>query len=102
MGYITHSSGRWQALTIFGYQISLTTSRKDAEATLQREGAAYLKGVWQYYDTDDHDWHSCVIKEAYENRVIINRTTNLGYQDPDNYKQVVIEFPSENNLIKSS
>lgn len=102
LGYVASSGTSWQALTIFGTQIELTTSRKDAERILKEKGLPYLMGVWQYYDSDDHDWYPCIIKEAYENKVIVNRTTSLGYQDPDDYKQIIIEFPSENNLSKSS
>jgi hypothetical protein len=89
-------------VTIFGYLISRTHSEKAAIDVLQDVGPTYLKGTWQYYDKDDHDWFTCIIKQAFEQRVIVNRTNTLGFQDPDDYKQVVIEDPTENDLIKAT
>lgn len=102
IGFIVDDGSSWQATTIFGYLVSRTTNREDAEAILQDQGLTYLKGVWQYFDQDDKDWFPCVIKKAFEQRVIVNRTNTLGFQDPDDYKQVVIENPTENDLIKAS
>ncbi|MDB5179467.1 MAG: hypothetical protein JWN12_99 [Candidatus Saccharibacteria bacterium] len=102
LGFIINDNTTWQAVTIFGYLISLTTSRNEAEAVLKEKGPDYLKGIWQYYDKDERDWFPCVIKQAFEQRVVVNRTNTLGYQDPDDYKQVVIEDPTENDLIKST
>lgn len=102
LGFISHDGGTWQAVTIFNYLISRTTSERDAIEILKEQGPTFLKGIWQYYDKDDQDWFHCVIKQAFEQRVIVNRTNTLGFQDPDDYKQVVIENPTENDLIKSS
>lgn len=102
LGFIVETPSSWAAQTIFGYTIALTTSLKDAQFVLYQEGTEYLKGIWQYYDKDDQDWFPCVIKKAYEQQVIVNRTNNLGFQDKDDYKQVIIDDPSENTLIKSS
>lgn len=102
IGYVVDDGATWQATTIFGYLISRATSRKAAEDKLQDVGLTYLKGVWQYYDQDDKEWFDCVIKQAFEQRVIVNRTNALGYQDPEDYKQVVIENPTENDLIKAT
>lgn len=102
LGFIVEGLTSWQVETIFGYTIALVGSRKEAEFTLYQEGTEYLKGIWQYYDKDDQDWFPCVIKKAYEQQVIVNRTNNLGFQDKDDYKQVIIDDPSENNLIKSA
>ena len=102
LGFIVDDGLSWQALTIFGAQISRTETRKEAEDILKDKGLSYLLGTWQYFDKDDRDWFPCVIKEAYEHKVIVNRTNTLGYQDPDDYKQVVLENPTENDLIKSS
>ena len=102
LGFIVDDGTSWQVLTIFGYMISRTASRSEAEALLQEKGPTYLQGIWQYYDQDDRDWFPCVIKKAYEQRVIVNRTNTLGYQDADDYKQVVIEDPTENDLIKTT
>lgn len=102
LGFVVGDGTGWQALTIFGYLIAHATSRQEAEDVLNELGPTYLQGVWQYYDTDDSDWFYCVIKKAYEQSVIVNRTNALGYQDPDDYKQVEIDAPSEINLIKST
>ena len=102
IGFVTDDKMTWQAVTIFGYLIARTATQVEAEAVLQEQGPTYLKGTWQYYDKEDKDWFTCVIKQAFEQRVIVNRTNTLGFQDPDDYKQVVIEDPSENDLIKSS
>jgi len=102
VGFIAHDGTTWQALTIFGYQISRESTESAAERVLNEEGLTFLTGIWQYYDTDDKEWFPCVIKEAYEQRVIVNRTNVFGYKDPDDYKQVVIENPTENSLIKSA
>lgn len=102
LGFLVDDGSSWQALTIFGYQISRTETRTAAETVLKEKGLSFLTGLWQYFDKDDKDWFPCVIKEAYEQKVIVNRTTELGYQDPDDYKQVIIENPSENDLVKSA
>lgn len=102
LGFIASDSTGWQALTIFDYLIARASSREEAEELMQDLGPTYLKGIWQYYDEDDRDWFYCVIKKAFEQYVTVNRTNALGYQDPEDYKQVVIENPSEINLIKSS
>ncbi len=102
LGYIVHDSVGWQAQTIFGYPISHTETHDEAEKVLRKHGLGYLGGIWQYYDEDDRSWSPCVIKQAYEQRVIVNRTNELGYQDPDDYKQVIIDKPTENTLVKST
>jgi hypothetical protein len=102
LGFVVRDGTGWRALTIFGYLIAHTATSEAAEAVLREVGATYLKGIWQYYDTDDNDWFYCVIKKAYEQSVVVNRTNALGYQDPEDYKQVEIEMPTETNLIKSS
>ena len=102
LGFIVGDGTTWQAITIFGYLISRTQTEREATDVLREVGGTYLKGTWQYYDKEDNDWFPCVIKQAYEQRVIVNRTNTLGFQDPEDYKQVVIEDPTENDLIKSS
>lgn len=102
LGYIVGEDNNWQSQTIFGHPIAFSSSRRDAEKILEKQGLTYLRGVWQYYDKDESDWFPCVIKEAYPNKVIVNRTNELGYQDPETYKQVLIEKPDENSLIKST
>jgi len=102
LGFVVSDGTTWQVLTIFGYLISRASTRQQAEEVMQDRGPTFLKGVWQYYDREDREWFDCVIKKAYEQRVIVNRTNSLGYQDPEDYKQVVIENPTENDLIKST
>lgn len=101
LGYVAHDTTGWQAQTIFGYTIERTTTREDAERVLREQGMTFLAGVWQYFDREDGEWCACVIKEVQEQRVTIRRTTNMGYQDPDNDKIVIIEHPTEQTLIKS-
>jgi hypothetical protein len=101
LGFIAPDGSGWQALTLFGYLIERTTSQEAAEAILRERGLAFLMGIWQYLDEDDNRWHTCVLKEAYEHQVTVLRTTPMGYQDPDDYKMVTIDNPSETNLVKS-
>ena len=102
LGFIIDEGTSWQLQTIFGYLIAHTATRKEAEYTLYQVGADYLKGLWQYYDKDDKDWFHCVIKKAYEHQVIVNRTNALGFQDEENSKQVILEDPTDSDLVKSS
>ncbi|MDB5176964.1 MAG: hypothetical protein JWN75_632 [Candidatus Saccharibacteria bacterium] len=102
LGFIVSDGTNWQVQTIFGYLIARTNTRIEAERTLYQEGSTYLKGIWQYYDKDDKDWFPCVIKKAFEHQVIVNRTNTLGFQDEDNSKQVIIEDPTDSDLVKSS
>jgi hypothetical protein len=101
LGFVAHDSAGWNAQTIFGYSISRVSNREEAERIIREKGLAYLTGVWQYFDTDDQQWHSCILKEAYEHQVKVIRTTSLGYQDPDDYNTVMIQDHSETNLIKT-
>tara|TARA_Y100001936_G_C15990953_1_gene622274 strand:+ start:180 stop:527 length:348 start_codon:yes stop_codon:yes gene_type:complete len=102
LGYIVKDTTGWQAQTIFGITIARTEDQAAAEATLRERGLSYLTGVWQYLDKDDKDWHPCVLKEVYEKRVIVMRTNEMGYEDPDDYKRVIIEHPTEEVLVKAS
>lgn len=102
LGFLADDGSTWQAQTIFGYLIARAETQSAAEEVLRDKGPTYLKGVWQYYDKDDQDWFYCVIKKAYEQMVVVNRTNALGYQDKNDYKQVIIENPEETNLIKTA
>ena len=102
LGFIVSDGDSWQVQTIFGYLITRTGTQKEAERTLYQVGSTYLKGIWQYYDKEDKDWFPCVIKKAFEHQVVVNRTNTLGYQDEDNFKQVIIEEPTDSDLVKSS
>jgi hypothetical protein len=101
LGFVTKDTTGWRAQTIFGYDISRTATEEDAEKLLREKGLSFLMGVWQYLDPDDGKWHPCILKEAYEQRVTVIRTNFMGYQDPDDYKIVTIENPTETELVKN-
>lgn len=100
LGFVVGNGASWEARTIFGYAIERTADRASAERIVREEGLVSLMGVWHYYDRDDQQWHPCILKEAYESRVVVVRTNQMGYQDPDDYKRVVITNPADTNLIK--
>lgn len=101
LGFVTKDTTGWRAQTIFGYDISRTATEEEAEKLLREKGLSFLMGVWQYLDPDDGKWHPCILKEAYEQRVTVIRTNFMGYQDPDDYKIVTIENPTETELVKN-
>lgn len=101
LGFVVHDSSGWQAQTVFGYTISRAATQAAAVAILDEQGEEFLKGVWQYLDSDDRDWRPCIIKKAYEHQVILNRTNVMGYQDVDTFKRVILDDPSETNFVKS-
>lgn len=102
LGYVVQDATSWQAQTFFHYTLSRTTTKEEAESILRNSGLSYLMGTWRYFDKDEKDWFPCVIREAYEKKVIVIRTNEYGIQDPDDYKYVILEHPDENTLIKSS
>ncbi|HJP81361.1 MAG TPA: hypothetical protein VJ841_03145 [Candidatus Saccharimonadales bacterium] len=101
LGFIEPSGAGWQAETLFGYLISRTVDRAEAERVVREQGLSTLMGVWNYFDTDDQAWHPCVIKEASEQKLIVIRTNFMGYEDPDDYKHVVILNPNETKIAKT-
>jgi hypothetical protein len=101
LGIVARDSTGWLTQTVFGYTIARTDDQTSAEKLLASEGARYLQGVWQYLDPDEREWFPCVIIKAHETQVVVNRTNELGFQEPASFKQVVLENPSETNLIKS-
>lgn len=101
LGFILEDGAGWEAQTIFGYPIAHTDDKESADQVIRSQGLLSLTGLWHYFDKDDKVWYPCIIKEAFENKVIVIRTNALGYQDQDDYKIVTIEKPSETNLIKS-
>jgi len=102
LGFLVKDSTGWQAQTIFGHPIARAESRHATEAVLLERGLGFLMGVWQYFDTDDQDWFPCILKEVFEKRVTVIRTNAMGYQDPDDYKLVIINEPTESTLVKVS
>lgn len=102
LGYVVRDNGSWTAQTIFGYIIERTATREAAEQAVHTKGRSYLGGTWQYFDTDEQQWFPCTIKEAHEHRVTVIRTNDMGYQDPESYKLVILKEPKEDRLIKNS
>lgn len=101
-GFLVKDITGWQAQTIFGYTIERTTSQEDAEKVLRERGLLYLKGTWNYLDPDDREWYPCVISDATERRVTVIRTNELGFQNQDDFKMVILNEPSEDTLVKIS
>lgn len=102
IGYAVQDAIGWQAQTIFGASISRTETQEQAEQLVIDKGLGYMTGVWQYFDADDKAWLPCTIQEANPNRVIIVRTNAMGYQDPEDYKRVTIQHPTDEVLTKLS
>lgn len=101
LGFLLQDTTGWQAQTIFGYTIARTKSEDEAKKVLRDQGLSILKGVWHYYDGDDHQWYPCVLHDAQEHRVTVIRTNAMGYQDPETYKMYTIKDPSDNTLVKA-
>lgn len=101
-GYLVKDATGWQAQTIFGYVIARATSAAEAEAIIHAEGAEYLSGVWQYFDSDEQEWLPCTIQSATEHQVTVIRTNAMGWQDASLFKQVQLNHPSEHTLVKSN
>lgn len=101
LGFVVQDSAGWQAQTFFGYLIARASQQQEAEAIVREQGLSILMGVWNYFDTDDQEWHPCIIKEASERKVTVIRTNFMGYQDPDDYKLVTIINPDETKLVRA-
>ncbi len=101
LGFIGKSPAGWTAETIFGYVFARSAKRDDAEEAVRSQGLNILQGMWQYFDKKDRQWYPCVLKEVFENKVIVIRTNEMGYQVPDTYKRVIITHPTDTNLVKA-
>lgn len=101
LGFIEHEAAVWTAQTIFGYVFARVANQNAAEAIVRERGLSVLDGVWQYFDKSDKAWYPCRLKEVYELRVVVIRTNEMGYEDPDTYKHVTIIGPNDTNLVKS-
>jgi hypothetical protein len=101
LGFINKSPGGWTAETIFGYVFARSEQRQAAEEAVRSQGLNVLQGVWQYYDKKDKAWYPCILQHVYENRVVVIRTNEMGYQNPDSYKRSTITNPTETTLVKS-
>lgn len=102
LGIVAKDSTSWLAQTIFGYTIARAQTRAEVEAILHERGTTFLKGLWNYFDSDERTWFPCIIKDAHELGVTVIRTNELGFQTPEDYKYVVIEQPTEDVLVKLS
>ncbi len=100
LGYISKELSAWKAMTIFGYVLGRVESKGKAESMVRNDGRAALAGLWRYQDSD-HDWYACVIQEAYEDRVVVVRTNELGIQEPALYKRLTLKEPNETNFVKA-
>lgn len=101
LGCIEQGTTGWTAQTIFGYVFARSDTRQAVEEAVRSQGLNILQGLWQYFDEDDREWHPCILKEVFENKVTVIRTTSFGYQDPDDYKIVTLANPTDTNLVKS-
>ena len=101
IGYVSQETSSWTAMTIFGYIMARAESEEAATSVVRSEGPRYVDGVWRYYDKTDKDWFSCTIKEAYEHKVVVRRTNDLGYEDLASYKLVTLNDPDESSLQKA-
>jgi len=101
VGFVSRIAGSWAAMTIFGYTITRVETEEEASDIVRTDGLTFLQGLWQYYDESDKQWYPCTLKEVYENKVVLTRTNDMGYEDPNGYKRVTLRHPSEANLQKS-
>lgn len=101
LGFIAQRRGSWEALTVFGYVIARVEEQSKADDVVRTQGLLALTGVWQYFDSEDNQWHPCIIKEAAPLSVTVIRTNEMGYQDANKYKLVVLKKPDETMLIKA-
>ncbi len=101
LGFVSRDISGWSALTVFGYRMARTEDRAAAETVVRSEGLLVLKGMWRYFDEHDKDWYPCVLKEVFENRVVVIRTNEMGFQDTSHYKMVTLRNPSETMLVKA-
>lgn len=86
---------------MFGYVIDRTINQVAAEHIVRESGSEILKGTWRYYDENEHDWFPCVLKEIYENRVVVIRTNELGFQEQESYKLATLKDPDDTKLQKA-
>ena len=102
LGFVVEASdNNWEAQTTFGYVIARTFSQALAEQAVRNSASEFRRGVWQYYDKDDDNWHTCIIKHASPNSVTVVRTNSMGFQEQGDYKLVVLHSPYETSLIKN-
>lgn len=102
VGFVVNDTSGWQAQTVFGYPIQRSVTKADAEQVVREKGLNYLMGVWSYKDSDDNDWHACILAEVYEHKVVVRRTNEMGYEDPGDVKRVELKNPNEETLVKIS
>lgn len=101
LGYAVRDGASWQAQTIFGYVFARDTNQESIEHVIRSQGQSVLQGVWHYLDADDGQWHPCVLTNVTPLNVTVIRTNEMGYQDTNTYKHVVIKHPDDTRLVKS-
>lgn len=101
LGFAVSDATGWQAQTVFGYVFARAVDQETIEQTVRSQGQHVLQGVWQYLDPDDKQWHPCVLSQIAPLQVTIIRTNEMGYQEHDTVKHVVIRHPDDTKLIKS-
>lgn len=100
LGFIGKDHASWKAMTIFGYVLARVEDEASAESIVRSDGQSSLKGMWQYKDSDG-EWYPCILKQAYENRVVVVRTNELGFEDQNQYKLVTLKHPTDDVLLKA-
>src|SRR6476620_1348843 len=89
MGYVTKEPSGWASATIFGHVFSRSLTRSEAEQSVRDNIKSLLQGLWRYFDADDSEWYSCRLAEIYENRVVVHRTDELGFENSNSFKRVI-------------
>lgn len=101
LGFAVSDATGWQAQTVFGYVFARADDQESVEQAVRSQGQQILQGVWQYLDADDKQWHPCVLAQIAPLQVTVIRTNEMGYQDPETVKHVVIRHPDDTRLVKS-
>lgn len=101
MGFVVKDATGWQAQTVFGYVFDRGVDRSSMENVVRADGLKVLEGVWSYLDSDDSQWHPCILHQVSPTQVTVIRTNEMGFQDIDTVKHVVIRHPDETRLVKS-
>lgn len=98
LGYVTKEANGWSARTIFGYVLARSDTEASAESVVRSEGMLVLKTMWRYFDPDERDWFPCILKNVQETKVTVVRVNDLGFEDAEHYKQVILKNPTETDL----
>jgi hypothetical protein len=99
IGYVRQDKSGWSGSTVFKYVLGRADTMEDAMRIVTEHAYRSGTATWQYFDTDDNAWHSCIMKEVYEDRVVVLRTNDMGYHSHALYKIITIENPDDTKLI---